>query len=76
MTHTSKHLASLVDDLYFLEKRIRLEERDRAARIIREYEAYSPYIVESHKIENRKKEIIDEIINGVDDDYKAIRREI
>jgi biotin-(acetyl-CoA carboxylase) ligase len=74
LTQTQKHLESLIDDLYFLEKRIRLEERERAASIVREYDAYTPYIVEKHKVAQRKKDIIDEIMNGIDISHKGTQR--
>ena len=74
LTQTEKHIEALIDDLYFLEKRIRLEERERAARIIRSYDAYTPYIVEKNKIEQRKKDIIEEIMHGVEDNHRGTQR--
>lgn len=74
LTQTEKHIEALIDDLYFLEKRIRLEERERAAMIVKEYDAYTPYIVEKHKVAQRKRDIIEEIMNGVEDNHRGAQR--
>ena len=74
MTQTEKHLESLIDDLYFLEKRIRLEERERAAMIVKEYEVYTPYIVEKSKVEQRNKDIIEDILDGVEYNHRGTQR--
>lgn len=44
---------------------VRLEERQRACRIVLEYEVYSPYIVEKQFIQTRKDQLVDLIMDGM-----------
>ena len=42
--------------------------------IVKEYEVYTPYIVEKSKVEQRKKDIIEEILDGVEDNHRGTQR--
>ena len=57
----------LIVNLMELIERVREEERDRAARIVEKYDAYSPYIVGKERIKKRKQEIARLIRDG--DEY-------
>ena len=54
----------IIISLMDLIERVRAEERDRAARIVERYEAYSPYIVGKERIKERKREIAKLIRDG------------
>lgn len=49
-----------------LQSIIRREERQRAARIVWEFEVYSPYIVQKHNISERKRKLVELIMDGMD----------
>ena len=54
----------IIINLMDLIERVRAEERDRAARIVERYEAYSPYIVGKERIKERKQELAKLIRDG------------
>jgi hypothetical protein len=54
----------IILNLMDLIERVRAEERDRAARIVERYDAYSPYIVGKERINERKREIAKLIRDG------------
>lgn len=49
-----------------IQEKIRKEERQRAARIVWEFEVYSPYIVQKNNIAERKRKLVELIMDGMD----------
>lgn len=58
--------SEFMDKFQELLNEARLEERRRAARIVLEFEVYSPYIVQKNNIAERKKQLVDLIMDGMD----------
>lgn len=58
--------AEFMDKFQELLDEARLEERKRAARIVLEFEVYSPYIVQKNNIAERKKQLVELIMDGMD----------
>ena len=59
-------IAFLRGSYSMLRNQIILEERVRASEIVKDFEVYTPYIVQKRGVEERKQKLIDRIMGGVD----------
>lgn len=58
-------IAFLRESYSMLRNQIIFEERVRASEIVKDFEVYTPYIVQKRGIEERKQKLIDRIMGGV-----------